>query len=100
MKKISLKNLNLDEVEQLSRDQLKNVLGGYSAGTTGAPAYCAASCTCPSGYISNVDGTSAYALTATCTGCAAVDNTGVKCSDGTESLCDSGTHCKVIPIET
>jgi len=35
MKKISLKNLDLGEVEQLTREQLKNVLGGYSfAGTT------------------------------------------------------------------
>ena len=34
MKKISLKNLNLKEVEQLSREQLKNVLGGYTGGTT------------------------------------------------------------------
>ncbi|WP_426791640.1 hypothetical protein [Sphingobacterium sp. WOUb80] len=29
MKKISLKNFNLKEIEQLSREQLKNVLGGY-----------------------------------------------------------------------
>lgn len=29
MKKISLKNLNLREVEQLSRTQLKAVLGGF-----------------------------------------------------------------------
>lgn len=29
MKKISLKNLNLNEVEELSRSQLKEVLGGY-----------------------------------------------------------------------
>jgi len=35
MKKISLKNLNLKEVEQLSREQLKNVLGGYTGGTGG-----------------------------------------------------------------
>jgi hypothetical protein len=33
MNKISLKNLNLKEVEQLSREQLKNVLGGFSGGT-------------------------------------------------------------------
>lgn len=33
MKKISLKNLNLKEVEQLSREQLKNVLGGWADGT-------------------------------------------------------------------
>ena len=32
MKKISLKNLNLNEVEQLSREQLKNVLGGFTGG--------------------------------------------------------------------
>jgi natural product precursor len=38
MKKISLKNLNLKDVDQLSREQLKNVLGGYSNGTTGV--YC------------------------------------------------------------
>lgn len=30
MKKITLKNLNLKEVEQLSREQLKDVLGGGS----------------------------------------------------------------------
>ncbi|MGE8428409.1 MAG: hypothetical protein ACN6O7_11055 [Sphingobacterium sp.] len=34
MKKISLKNLNLNEVDQLSREQLKNVLGGYTVGTS------------------------------------------------------------------
>jgi natural product precursor len=34
MKKISLKDLNLKEVEQLSRDELKNVLGGWTGGTT------------------------------------------------------------------
>lgn len=33
MRKISLKNLNLKEVEQLSREQLKNVLGGFTGGT-------------------------------------------------------------------
>jgi natural product precursor len=33
MKKISLKNLNLKEVDQLSREQLKNVLGGNIGGT-------------------------------------------------------------------
>jgi len=33
MKKISLKNLNLKEVEQLSREQLKNVLGGADSGS-------------------------------------------------------------------
>jgi len=35
MKKISLKNLNLKEVDQLSREQLKNVLGGFMGGTNG-----------------------------------------------------------------
>jgi|GEM_PF-1399619 len=34
MKKISLKNLNLNEVEKMSRSQLKNILGGYSGETT------------------------------------------------------------------
>ena len=34
MKKISLKNLNIIEVEQLSREQLKDVLGGYAAAKT------------------------------------------------------------------
>ena len=33
MIKISLKNLNLKKIEQLSREQLKNVLGGYTGGT-------------------------------------------------------------------
>ena len=35
MKKISLKNLNIQEVEQLTREQLKDVLGGFTAGTSG-----------------------------------------------------------------
>lgn len=35
MKKISLKNLNLKEVEQLSREQLRNVLGGFTDGSGG-----------------------------------------------------------------
>lgn len=35
MKKISLKNLNLKEVEQLTRAQLKDVLGGFT-GTSGS----------------------------------------------------------------
>jgi len=33
MNKISLKNLNLKEIEQLSREQLKGVLGGYTGST-------------------------------------------------------------------
>lgn len=35
-KKISLKNLNINEVEQLSREQLKNVLGGWSGSDVGS----------------------------------------------------------------
>ena len=31
MKKISFKSINLKEVEQLSREQLKSVLGGFTA---------------------------------------------------------------------
>ncbi|GAA4168488.1 MULTISPECIES: hypothetical protein [Sphingobacterium] len=34
MKKISLANLNLKEIEQLSRGQLKDVLGGWNGGTS------------------------------------------------------------------
>lgn len=34
MKKISLKNLHLKDADQLSREQLKHVLGGYSNNTT------------------------------------------------------------------
>lgn len=41
MKKISLKNLNLKEVEQLSKEQLKDVLGGS--------AYVTIECKCPNG---------------------------------------------------
>jgi len=37
MKKLSLKNINLSEIEQLSREQLKNVMGGYSGGYTSGP---------------------------------------------------------------
>lgn len=35
MRKITLKNLNLVEVEQLSKEQLRDVLGGYVGGTGG-----------------------------------------------------------------
>ncbi|TJZ50046.1 rSAM-modified peptide [Sphingobacterium olei] len=37
MKKISLKNLNLREVEQLSRSQLKEVLGGFISTSDSIP---------------------------------------------------------------
>lgn len=43
MKKITLKNLNLVEVEQLSREQLKDVLGG-SIGITSTATNCAVEC--------------------------------------------------------
>lgn len=51
MRKISLKNLNLKEVEQLSREQLKNVLGGSSgwigdSGTTMPEADCSDGTAC------------------------------------------------------
>lgn len=58
MKKISLKNLNLKEVEQLSREQLKNVLGGFTGGTGGTggtdpgtdlPGDCTSDSDCPEG---------------------------------------------------
>ncbi|WP_270087398.1 hypothetical protein [Sphingobacterium sp. SYP-B4668] len=53
MKKISLKNLNLKEVEQLSREQLKNVLGGWTEGSstdegTDLPGDCTSDADCPS----------------------------------------------------
>lgn len=45
MLKISLKNLNLKEVEQLSREQLKDVLGGGTDGTGPSETlYCPTSC--------------------------------------------------------
>ena len=57
MKKISLENLNLKEIEQLSREQLKDVLGGWSISTaqtggstvncndhSGDPENCSGSC--------------------------------------------------------
>lgn len=57
MKKISLKNLNLNEVEQLSREQLKNVVGGFvdgsGEGNCGENAYYdsfLSTCVCNSGY--------------------------------------------------
>jgi hypothetical protein len=46
MKKISLKNLNIQEVEQLTREQLKDVLGGFTAGTSGGTT--GPEVTCPS----------------------------------------------------
>lgn len=45
MKKISLKNLNLKEVQQLSREQLKDVLGGNFGSSTGSSSgNCTSSC--------------------------------------------------------
>ncbi|WP_223583049.1 hypothetical protein [Sphingobacterium sp. GVS05A] len=43
MKKISLKNLQVNEVEQLSKEQLKEVLGGTGGFTTTA----LYNCSCP-----------------------------------------------------
>jgi len=48
MNKISLKNLNLKEVEQLSREQLKSVLGGFTGGTGGTEGG-ATTADCPAG---------------------------------------------------
>lgn len=49
MKKISLKNLNLSGVEQLSNDQLKGVLGGFNGSGSGScdthGSSCGGSCT-------------------------------------------------------
>lgn len=57
MKKISLKNLNLNEVEQLSREELKNVVGGSGYGSGGSDCgenahfeTFANKCVCNSGY--------------------------------------------------
>lgn len=45
MKKISLKTLNLKEVEQLSREQLKGVFGGsIGSGTGSSSGNCTSSC--------------------------------------------------------
>ncbi|MBL1408208.1 hypothetical protein [Sphingobacterium faecale] len=46
MKKISLKTLNLKEIEQLSREQLKDVIGGWVSSTSGTTTTedCSASC--------------------------------------------------------
>ncbi|WP_140937580.1 hypothetical protein [Sphingobacterium lumbrici] len=58
-KKFSLKNLNIKEVEQLSRTQLRNVLGGFTGGTgptetdaTGTESPGSCTVTCPSGLYS------------------------------------------------
>ncbi|MGO1595002.1 MAG: TIGR04149 family rSAM-modified RiPP [Sphingobacterium sp.] len=45
MKKISLKTLNLRGVEQLSRTQLKDVMGGGAQGSN-IPCYCDGGYTC------------------------------------------------------
>lgn len=62
MKKISLKNLNLKEVEQLSREQLRDVLGGWTGGTseTGEPPetgeeHCEFECKCEDGTSKAID---------------------------------------------
>jgi len=65
MKKISLKNLNLKEVEQLSREQLKDVLGGATAATrTGVVCNvrCESHSDCPSdcNVCTNYGGSSGY----------------------------------------
>lgn len=47
MKKISLKNLNFNEIEQLSREQLRNVIGGTDDHVThpGGDQPCNSDCT-------------------------------------------------------
>lgn len=49
MKKISFKNLQLNDVDQLSREQLKSVLGGNSASMKGGR--CDSDADCPVGDI-------------------------------------------------
>jgi natural product precursor len=99
MKTINVKNINLSEVEQLSRKQLKNVLGGYGSGST-VPAFCSAMCTCPTGYRIIDSNQQSYDVSADCSPCGAIDNVGVKCGDGSEVLCDSNLNCEEIPILT
>lgn len=47
MMKISLKNLHLNKVEQLSRAQLRDVLGGASMGSVPPTEDCPATCSNP-----------------------------------------------------
>ncbi|WP_140937582.1 TIGR04149 family rSAM-modified RiPP [Sphingobacterium lumbrici] len=98
-KKISLKNLNIKEVEQLSRTQLRNVLGGYSGETT-VPAICSATCTCPSGYRIIDSNQQSYDVTADCSPCSAIDDVGVVCGNGSNVLCNNDSNCEPIPIST
>ena len=53
MKRISLKSLNLKEVEHLSRAQMKNLIGGFaqSSESSGGSCYCGENC-----YVGHPDG--------------------------------------------
>lgn len=59
MKKISLQDLIQTEMEPLSRDQLKNVMGGtvgaVTTTTTNRPMPCTYKCTCENGLYANID---------------------------------------------
>lgn len=82
MKKISLKNLNLQEVEQLSREQLKNVLGGFSGSGdddsgSGGPN---TSCTCSDGRFCGISGSFPDA-------CAKINACVVTCCGGERVAC-------------
>jgi len=71
MKKISLKNLNLKEVEQLSRVQLKNVLGGYTGTShpvTDPPTEPPPQCNCNSPYDCGEEAHDKYTCDSWCTG--------------------------------
>jgi len=52
MKKLSLKSINLSEIEQLSREQLKNVMGGFIGSTeTTSPPLQSCDCGEEKGYV-------------------------------------------------
>jgi hypothetical protein len=65
MKKISLKNLHLKEIELLSREQLKEVLGGVGGSTIGTTTTedCSVNCVADGGSCTSSDcktGTCSY----------------------------------------
>lgn len=109
MKKISLKDINLNGIEQLSRDELKKVLGGfdggyggYGDGGYGGVASCSAECYCPTGYRVKGSNETMYEVSGSCEGgCVARDGVGVECTDIEGYVyCDDGANCEKIPSYT
>lgn len=83
MKKLKLKHLDLDMVEMLTKEQLKDVFGGedYGSGGSGIGSACYARC--------QKEGVIALYY---CVSCSATDNVGVTCTKSNGNVQERKCH--------